>query len=382
MTKTLLSAAAALLALQTSAVAQTTPSPTSTPSPSPAPAPMTETAAEPAVAPTPAPEPQKQTVTTGATNLKVGGVVWPLYFQDLTEDSTGRNGFDVGRAYVNIEPSWGDKLYGRITPDLVRQGSGTDSTDAPVDTNTTGNLVFRVKYAYLVYKPADVLDLKVGMQQTAYTEFEEGVWGYRFVAQTVGDAFYDMSSSDFGVAANAKLLGGALEIASGVYNGESYTRPETNKYKEGQLRATWRIFPAGKEPGLRLTGYGSYGLKSQDADKVRGVALLSYQTNLFSAAGGYVYAQDGDGAGTHVVGGGPTVFGSVRLPKKLSLLGRVDLIDPDSDTDDDGRTRIIGGIGYDCTDKVRMVADYQTIDFEASGVNSTQTAFVHWEAKF
>lgn len=386
MTKALLSAAAALLVLQTSAAAQTTPTPTPAPAPATAPATETPTAtptgAKPAVTPTPAPEPQKQTVTTSATKLKIGGVIWPVYFQELTADSPGRNGFDLNRAYVNIEPSWGDQLYGRITPDLVRQGAGTDSTDAPVENNTTGNLVLRVKYGYLTYKPVKTLDLKVGVQQTAYVEFEEGVWGHRSVAPTAVDAFYGISSSDFGFAANGKLLGGALEFASGVYNGEGYTRPERNKYKEGQVRVTYRILSAGKEPGLRLTGYGSYGLKTQDADKVRGVGLLSYQAKVFSVAGGYVYAQDGDGAGTHVVGGGPMAFGSVRLPCALSVVGRVDLIDPDSDTDDDGRTRIIGGIGYDWNEKVRVVADYQTIDFEASGVNSTQTAFVHWEAKF
>lgn len=366
----------ASMALAATAAAQTPqetqPSPEASPAPSPTATPT---------------EKKKPEVTTGATKLKVGGVLWANYAYDLTEGRDGLNGFDVGRAYVNVEPSWGDKLSARITPDLVRETapvlSGTAGTLTPG--NTTGNLTFRVKYAYLTYTPAKDSFVRLGMIPTMYTPFEEDLWGYRFVAQTATDTFYGMSSSDFGLSAGVKLLGGRLDVATAVVNGESYTRPERDKYKEWQTRATVQILPS-KAGGLKATGYYSIGGRGPDSDKVRGVGLLSYQHDVFTVAAEYVYAHDGGGpAGPRVRGGGPGAFASAKLPflreHGLNAMARVDLVDPDAATDDDGVTRIIAGVGGQVHEKVRFLVDLQRLDYEDERADA-QVVFAHWEAKF
>lgn len=354
--------------------------------PAPPPAPEETPIGTPAPSPVATPEvppDAKPSVTTGATKLKIGGVLWPFYVYDLTEGAEGENAWDVGRAYVNISPSWGERLYGRITPDLVREGPAVDpATGERFPVNTTGSLVFRLKYGYLGYKAAPWADLRIGMQQTPFVEFEENVWGHRFVAKSVVDEFYGMSSSDFGLAVRSKLLDGGLEVVVGGYNGEGYNRSETNKYKEVGARVTGRILPAGDEPGLRVTGFYSYGLRAADAEKVRAVGMLSYESPLFTAATQYTYLQEGDGLGSTVTGGGPSVFGIVKLPWNSEVLARVDVFDPDKSTDDDGVTRVIAGVGHRIHKKVRMVADFQMFDYEASGVDAEQAAFLHVEAGF
>lgn len=359
------------------------PAETATPEPTPVATPAAAPTPPPAAAPVADAPVEKPAVGTGATKLKVGGVLWPIYVYDLTEGAEGDNAFDVGRAYLNIVPSWGDRLYARITPDLVRESAAADPvTGTRFPSNTTGSLVLRLKYGYLGYKAAPWADLRIGMQQTPFVEFEENVWGHRFVAKSVVDEFYGMSSSDMGFAVRSKLLDGGLEVVVGGYNGEGYNRPETNKYKEVSGRVTWRAVKAGDEPGLRLTGYYGYGLRAQDAEKVRGVGMVSYESSLFTAAGQYTYLQDGNGAGLTVTGGGPSVFGIVRLPWQTELLARVDMFDPDADTDDDGVTRMIAGAGYRFNEKVRMVADVQRFEFEAPGVDPEQAAYLHIEAGF
>ncbi len=350
--------------------------------------------ATPEAAPTPAPTPEakkedaKPEVSTGATKLKVGGVIWANYGYDLTEGNKSKNAFDVGRAYLNVEPSWGDQFYARFTPDLVRETGPALSGTAGTLTqgNTTGNLTLRVKYAYIGYKPLKDLNVRIGLQPTAYIDFEETLSGYRFLAATAADQFYGVSSSDLGLSAIYKTLGGRLEVQSGVFNGETYSKPESNKYKEVQARATFQILPA-KAGGLKATGYYSIANKSQDNDKVRGIATVSYQHDAFTGAASYLYAHDGGGAaGSRVTGGGPSVFGSVKLPflpeQGLQAMARIDMVDPDSDTDDDGTTRVIVGVGMQPHKNVRMMLDLQRLDYQDSAKEDSQVVFAHWEAKF
>lgn len=363
--------AAALLAIPMMAWAQT-PTPAETPSETPSPA------------ATPAATPAAPNVTTGATKLKIGGNLFALYSYDLSDGAKGKNQFDITRAYVNVMPVFSDEYDARITPDITRQAAAAGTNGS---TNTTGSLIARLKYAYLVDHRGPV-DFTVGLQPTCFVVFEEDIWQYRVLAPIALDQFYASTSADFGFSARAKLLDKRLDVHAAIYNGEYFQKPETNKYKELQTRVTYAILPAGKDPGLRVTGYGSYALKAQDADKVRLIGMVSYESALFNAAGEYIYAQDGNGAGKHVVGGGPSVFGFVNLPVNVKdlagirVLARVDVVDPDSKTKKDGSNRIMAGVAFRGTKMTQMVLDYQQIDPEASGVKSSQVLFAHWEAKF
>src|SRR4051794_17307905 len=72
--------------------------------------------------PTPTPSSnQTGTVVTGATKLKLGGTFFAFYRYDLSKNAHDINNFDVSRAYINVEPSWGDDFYARVTTDLVRE---------------------------------------------------------------------------------------------------------------------------------------------------------------------------------------------------------------------------------------------------------------------
>src|SRR5437868_15034644 len=66
---------------------------------------------------TPAPTAAPALVTTGATKLKIGGVFYAFYKYDLSKNAHDINNFDVSRAYVNVEPSWGDDFSARVTTD-------------------------------------------------------------------------------------------------------------------------------------------------------------------------------------------------------------------------------------------------------------------------
>lgn len=343
--------------------------------------------------PSPAPEatpakPDKAEVTTGAMKLKVNGILWPFYVYNLTGGAEDVSSFGIGRAYVTLEPAVTETVDGRLTLDITTQKAGKDSTGAAVETNTTGSLLFRLKFGLLAWHPAEWADVILGMAPTPWTTYEESIWGYRILEPTAVDQFYGISSSDLGFGVKLRALDNRLELHSALQNGGGFSHTvEENKYKELATRASFQVLPA-EGGGLKVGAYYGYALTAQDADKVRGVGMVSWQSPMLTAAGGYIYSQDGDGAGTHVVGGGPFAFGHVNLPLALPgtkgsrLLARVDLADPDVDSEDDAATRLVAGASILISSRSQVIFDYQQLSYEASGVDPSRAAFVHWEAKF
>ena len=360
---------------------EATPTPTAEPAATAAMTPAETPAATPVVTPVP-----PGLVFTGATKLKVGGTFYAFYKYDLTQNAGNVNQFDVSRAYLNIEPSWGDDFYARVTTDLVRE-TLTQGTSGSAAVNTTGSDVIRLKYAYLGYRVAPNVDLRVGMQHTPFVGWEEDLWGYRVLSVIAAEA-YGMSSSDFGWSAIVKG-GSFLEVHAGVYNGELYTKPELNKYKDFEGRITLSPLPCGKDPGLRITGFYQYGFKATDLERVRAAGVVSWQDRFVTIGAEYLSAQDGTATGKHITGGGPSVFGVLTLPgvhpprmKEVRLLARVDVLDPDIHTKNDASTRVIAGVAARSNDKIQFVLDYQQTDPEKSGAKTAQAVFAHWEAKF
>ena len=375
-----LAAVAALLTCSTTAFAQ---SPTPTPE-------------DAAPAPTPEEKKDKPTVTTGATKLKVGGVIFANYQYDMTEyddpAKTGKNGFDVGRAYVILQPSFGDTLDARITLDLARETGGVltvGTSDVPTQSNLTGSEIMRVKHAYITNHLTPFLDLTVGMQPTPYAEFEEGVWGHRFINRIAAEEFYGVETTDFGFNTKLKLMGGRLENSTSVQNGESYKKPEKNKYKEIATRTTFTVIPAEKDGGLKVTAYYGYGLKAQDIDKTRAALLVTYQTKAFTVAANYMMTQDRDeDDGKEHTGGGPSIFGFYNFPLSApgivggSVLLRADMVDPDADVEEDGVTRLIAGVGFKGHEKSQVMFNLQMYSFESSDLKPLTLVGANWEAKF
>ena len=350
------------------------------PSATPTPATMESPAA------TPAPAAAPVDVTTGAMKMKVGGEFFAFWTDNLTKGAKDLNNFDVSRAYLNVLPTFNDKLDARVTTDVTRAAvTGTSTT-----VSTTGSLVVRLKYGYMTYHLTPEVDTIAGLQQTPWIAYEEDIWPYRGLAPVALETFYGDSSSDFGFTSRMKFLDKKLDIHAGVYNGEFYSKPETNKYKTGSIRASYQILPGDqKTGGLKLHAFYEYGLKAQNADRVRSVEMLSYECPMFTVAGQWLYAQDGSGKPKgHTRGEGESVFAFYNLPWKmpdgsgLRVLARYDIADPNISVSDDGSSRLIAGVALLGSKYSQMVLDYQQTQPQKSGAVTAKAVFVHWLAKF
>src|SRR3954453_16057384 len=189
-------------------------------------------------------------------SISVGAVIFADYSftqSPTTADADGNaihaNAFNVARSYINITGNISHLVAFRVTPDIVRE-TNTASV-------TNGSLVFRIKYAFAQINLDDWTTkgswVRLGIQQTPWVDFEEGIYRYRFQGTVFPERIplpTAMTSSDGGVSFHYNLPSNYGDVHVGVYNGENYQRVETNDQKSLEFRGTIRPFAAG-QPVLR-----------------------------------------------------------------------------------------------------------------------------------
>jgi hypothetical protein len=194
--------------------------------------------------------------------IRVGVTLFPTYaFQtdpkitDGDGDSVSKNAFDVTRSYINITGNVSHIVAFRLTPDITRE-SGMLSLGAG-NSVSSDSLVFRIKYAYGQFNLDDWMArgswARVGIQQTPWVDFEEGIYRYRFQGTVFAERIplpTTMTSSDAGASFHYNFPSNYGDIHVGVYNGENYQKVEVNNQKALELRGTVRPFATGM-PVLR-----------------------------------------------------------------------------------------------------------------------------------
>lgn len=349
----------------------------------------------------------------------------PQFLTQTNQDGPGNSGFnsfDITRAYINFLYTPSDAVTLRLTPNVYRQvdisnavGNGKNSGIA---SSSNGNLGFRLKYAYVqfntLFKGSDTLkkgNLRVGQQMNPLVDWEERLYGYRYV-NLIPWNYLSLSSTYTGVALNGPIeFNGReyLDYQIGVFNTASFHAIETNDKKQGMVRLTW--YPLGTtsdQTGLGVTGFEDYGYNTKTPDAIstplnRVAVLVHYQThskglllageydlgrnafstgNLFSGAG----PADALGlattptpfapfsnlatallAGTHTRQQGFDFFGHVRLGHTpFSLFGMYEYFQPNtkiSGTNPLDFERVVGGISYKYNDHFEFSFDDQNLNY-------------------
>ena len=284
--------------------------------------------------------------------VTVGGVVYGQYLYQL-KDSLGagnQNQFSIQRAYINVLGRFGGGISTRLTTDIAPTG--------------TGNQQIRLKYAFLAWTPTNSkLTYKFGLVQTPYIDFEETLWDYRMQGPIAVDRNGYMSSADFGAGVDGRWNNEGVNAQFLFFNGEGYSGGTGDNHKDVGARVSVRLSKT-NEPsrvgGLRVTGYAGIGKATGGADRNRYLALGSYKTQQLTLAAEYVSTKDGAITGSILSG-----FGVYRFARsKVGAIGRVDVLDPDTNTPDNKQTRVITGVSYQAQSNLRLLADVDLLSFE------------------
>ena len=285
-------------------------------------------------------------------SIKIGMV----FFGDYTytnspqqRDSDGNtihfSQFNVGRSYLNITGNASHVVAFRITPDVSRE-SGTGSSLA-------GSLTFRIKYAFAQFNLDDWMTkgswARLGIQQTPWVDFEEGIYRYRFQGTVFSEREGFLSSSDAGASFHYNIPSNYGDVHIGVYNGETYSRVEVNNQKAIQLRGTVRPFATGAPVlrGVRATLFYDADSYVKDAERTRFIGSVTFEHQYVNAGFEYLNAKDQTSASrTNLTGKGFSIWATPRSTKGFEALLRYDQLRPNTDFDTQLRKRTILGVAY------------------------------------
>jgi hypothetical protein len=198
------------------------------------------------------------------------------------------NSFDVSRAYLNFFFFPTDDITARVTPNIYRQviasANSAEGSNSAYPGVSDGNLVFRLKYAYLQYsKLFDKLGIDAmkgdtvtfGQQPNPIVDWEEQMFQYRFVTLTPWN-YLSLSSSQQGLSIQGPIKFNGLQYVdydAGVYNNGSFHAEENTNTKQAMARVS--IYPFGARwrfEGLGLTGFYDYGYGDVTPDTNSGIA--------------------------------------------------------------------------------------------------------------
>ena len=305
--------------------------------------------------------------------VTVGGLVYAQYmYQDFPAAGGVRlNSFDIKRAYINLIGRFSGGVYGRITVDLYNPPGGTADSSRTI----------RLKYAYFAWTPTGSgFTFKGGEIHTAWLDWEEALWDYRVQGQMALERGGYASSSDFGAGIDYKLGADQVNGQFTIVNGEGYSRGTGDYRKDVQLRLSARVMAtndSSRVGGLRLTGFGQIGTITGGGDRNRYLGMLSYRTKQLTLTGEYAGTKDAAIKGSVISAYGVYKF----TPSRFALLGRVDVTDPNTSVGNNKQTRIIGGVSYQVSPQLRLLADLDRVSFEA-GTTAHSQALIQAQLNF
>lgn len=310
-----------------------------------------------------------------------------------------RSSFRAKRAYINIRFKASNRWSARLTPDVYEDDDGTE---------------YRLKYGYASFKAGGWhaltdLEVEVGLVHTVWLDFEEHINGYRLQDSMFLDRVGLLTSADFGVTVSGHF-GGSIEAPSlnnfapgrygsfaiGIYNGSGYSAVEENSEKVFQSRLTLRPVPK-LLPGVQISHLAVIGQGNRtdpfDPDGSTGplspvgelpdwrvhALMLSAEHRWFTfTALGETGVGDLDGSLIHrsaatehyrpgealVHRGGSAFLAFNLLPTRFSLLGRLDVFDPDIHVGDDRQDRWIAGVAVRPDKPMLLLVDMQWLDYQ------------------
>src|SRR5438034_544925 len=155
-------------------------------------------------------------------------------------------------------------------------------------------------------------------------------------------------------------------------NGEDFKSSAGDQRKDVMGRGSVRVLDtddSSRVGGLRLTAYGQYGKPTSGGKRYRWVGMVSYRSKQVTLAGEYASTKDTVTATPLAETNGRVIsgFGVYHVPRsRVAVLARVDVVDPNTNVADDRQTRVIGGVSYQLSPNLRLLADWDYVDYQGT----------------
>ena len=265
------------------------------------------------------------------TKVTENTTVGAKMFADLTNlnaESAGvktaasGTGIDVPRFYLVVNHTFDDNWSANLTTDFQY-------------TSSTGATQLYIKKAYIQYKVSDAFWARIGSADLAWVPFVEDTYTYRYYEKVIIDRTGFGTSADWGVHIGGKLSNGMVNYAVGLIEGNGYKNPTRSKSMDIDARVSF-VPVKGFTAALGLYN-GKRGKDVEGATTfhtaTRYSGLLAYATDKFRVGGEYFTADNWNNVTTTASdsANGYSVFGSVALNSRWSVLARYDNEKPSKD---------------------------------------------------
>jgi hypothetical protein len=242
-----------------------------------------------------------------------------------TDNAQNGTQTELKRFYVGVDHKFSDVFSANITTDFRYNANGTSK-----------DVLIYVKKAYVQAKLSPALFVRVGSADLPWVPFVEGIYGYRFVENTLIDRTKFGTSADWGVHAGGTFGNGLVSYAVSAINGAGYktlSRSSDSIDLEGRVS----VNPI---KSITLAAGGYTGKLGKSAASLPGSAtphtasrfnaLAAYTDKRIRAGIEYFAANEWNNVNTVASdkSNGWSAFGSFALTPKILAFGRYDWLKP------------------------------------------------------
>ena len=235
---------------------------------------------------------------------------------------------ELKRFYVSVDHKFNDIFSADVTTDFRYNANGTSK-----------DVLVYVKKAYLQAKFDPALTVRIGAADLPWIPFAEGVYGFRFVENTLIDRTKFGTSSDWGVHVFGSLANNLVSYQVSAIDGSGYktlARSSDTIDLEGRVN----VNPV-KNIVLALGGYtgklgksaGNLPSSATPHSASRFDALAAYTDKRVRAGVEYFAARDWNNVNSvaHDKSDGWSAFGSFAFTPQILAFGRYDWVKPSKD---------------------------------------------------
>ena len=245
-----------------------------------------------------------------------------------TDNAQNGTQTELKRFYIGVDHKFSDVFSANITTDFRYNTNGTSK-----------DVLVYVKKAYVQARLSPALWVRVGSADLPWVPFVEGVYGYRFVENTLIDRTKFGTSADWGVHAGGTFANGLVSYAVSAINGAGYKTLARNS-DTVDLEGRVSVNPI-KNVTLAVGGYTGKLAKSAanlpdsatPHTATRFNALASYTGKRIRAGVEYFAAKDWNNVNTVAAdkSEGWSTFGSFAFTPQILAFGRYDWVKPSRD---------------------------------------------------
>ncbi|MBI5450774.1 MAG: hypothetical protein HY940_05400 [Gammaproteobacteria bacterium] len=306
-----------------------------------------------------------------------------------TEIAPSGMGMDVKRFYLGVNKDFGDMWSANLTSDF-----GYDSY--------AGLTQVFVKKAYVQAKVSDAVTVRAGAADMPWGPYVEGLYGMRYVENTLLDRLKFSTSSDWGLHLFGKTSDGTVNYAVSLINGGGFKNPLTvtqkpyvNTSDAGAAKDPVTAASTSRTKGMDIEarvgfrpingldlGIGYYngklgkdytGTTATVETASRLTAVAAYKTDQYSVGAEYFSAENGlDTTKAADKADGSSLYGSYKLQDNVSVFARYDSANPNKTTAPNlTDTYYNVGIGYQPRKNIDLALVYKQETVENGSISTS-----------